>query len=115
MAGASAATIGFGPDLLGAQDTQSNGTNNQMRQNINITDTVFLAAGTYRATTWDYQAGEDASNGATQPVFPFLTLVNGPGDHTVLALGATIDTEPGIQNLVPFGNNESVVCSAEGN
>ncbi|MBT7215824.1 MAG: Ig-like domain-containing protein [Verrucomicrobia bacterium] len=114
MAGASAATIGFGPDLLGAQDTQSNGTNNQMRQNINITDTVFLAAGTYRATTWDYQAGEDASNGATQPVFPFLTLVNGPGDHTVLALGATIDTEPGIQNLVPFGGTDDTFVVPEG-
>ncbi|MBT4799015.1 MAG: Ig-like domain-containing protein [Verrucomicrobia bacterium] len=114
MTGASAVTIGFGPDLLGAQDTQSNGTNNQMRQNINITDTVFLAAGTYRATTWDYQAGEDASNGATQPVFPFLTLVNGPGDHTVLALGATIDTEPGIQNLVPFGGTDDTFVVPEG-
>ncbi|MDB4587461.1 Ig-like domain-containing protein, partial [Akkermansiaceae bacterium] len=114
ITGASAVTIGFGPDLLGAQDTQSNGTNNQMRQNINITDTVFLAAGTYRATTWDYQAGEDASNGATQPVFPFLTLVNGPGDHTVLALGATIDTEPGIQNLVPFGGTDDTFVVPEG-
>ena len=114
MAGASAATIGFGPDLLGVQDTQSNGTNNQMRQNINITDTVFLAAGIYRATTWDYQAGEDASNGATQPVFPFVTLVNGPGNHTVLAFGATIDTEPGIQNLVPFGGTDDTFVVPEG-
>ena len=103
ITGASAVTIGFGPVLTGVQDTQSNGANNQMRQNINITDTVFLDAGTYRATTWDYQAAEDASNGATQPVFPFLTIVNGAADHTVLAFGATIDTEPGIQNLVPFG------------
>jgi hypothetical protein len=103
ITGASAVTIGFGPVLAGAQDTQSDGTTNQMRQNINITDTVFLAAGTYRATTWDYQAAEDATNGATQPVFPFLTIVNGAADHTVLAFGATIDTEPGTQNLVPFG------------
>ena len=85
ITGASAVTIGFGPVLTGVQDTQSNGANNQMRQNINITDTVFLDAGTYRATTWDYQAAEDASNGATQPVFPFLTIVNGAADHTVLA------------------------------
>ncbi|MFT5413461.1 MAG: hypothetical protein ACI9NC_006215, partial [Verrucomicrobiales bacterium] len=103
---ASAVTIGFGPVLTGAQDTQSDGTTNQMRQNINITDTVFLAAGTYRATTWDYQAAADASNGATQPVFPFLTIVNGAANHTVLAFGATIDTEPGTQNVVPFGGTD---------
>ncbi len=53
---ANAVTVGFGPVLNGVQDTQSDGASNQMRQNINITDTVFLAAGTYRATTWDYQA-----------------------------------------------------------
>jgi hypothetical protein len=114
ITGASAVTIGFGPNLTGVQDTQSNGTNNQMRQNINITDTVFLAAGTYRATTWDYQAAEDASNGATQPVFPFLTIVNGAADHTVLAFGATIDTEPGIQNLVPFGGDDDTFVVPDG-
>jgi hypothetical protein len=111
---ASAVTIGFGPVLTGAQDTQSDGTNNQMRQNINITDTVFLDAGTYRAMTWDYQAAADASNGATQPVFPFLTIVNGPADHTVLAFGATIDTEPGIQNLVPFGGADDTFVVPDG-
>ena len=112
---ANAVTIGFGPVLTGAQDTPSNGTNNQMRQNINITDTVVLAAGTYRATTWDYQAAADASNGATQPVFPFLTIVNGPADHTILAFGATIDTEPGTQNLVPFGGaDDTFVIPAGG-
>lgn len=111
---ASAVTIGFGPALTGAQDTQSDGTNNQMRQNINITDTVFLDAGTYRATTWDYQAAADASNGATQPVFPFLTIVNGAADHTVLAFGATIDTEPGIQNLVPFGGGDDTFVVPDG-
>jgi len=112
---ANAVTIGFGPVLTGAQDTASNGTNNQMRQNINITDTVVLAAGTYRATTWDYQAAADASNGATQPVFPFLTIVNGPADHTILAFGATIDTEPGTQNLVPFGGaDDTFVIPAGG-
>jgi|GEM_PF-626002 len=103
---ASAVTIGFGPVLTGEQDTQSDGTTNQMRQNINITDTVFLSAGIYRATTWDYQAADDATNGATQPVFPFLTIVNGAADHTVLAFGATIDTEPGTQNLVSFGGTD---------
>ncbi len=114
ITGAGAVTIGFGPTLTGAQDTQSDGTNNQMRQNINITDTVFLAAGTYRATTWDYQAAEDATNGATQPVFPFLTLVNGPAAHTVLAFGVTIDTEPGIQNLVPFGGTNDTFVVPDG-
>ncbi|MDB4410702.1 Ig-like domain-containing protein, partial [bacterium] len=44
----------------------------------------------------------------------FLTLVNGPGDHTVLALGATIDTEPGIQNLVPFGGTDDTFVVPEG-
>ena len=103
---ASAATIGFGPGLVGVQDTQSNGANNQMRQNINITDTVFLAAGTYQATTWDYQAAADSGTaGVTQGVFPFLTIVNGPANHTVLAFGATIDTDPGTQNGVPFGGS----------
>ncbi|HJM65020.1 MAG TPA: hypothetical protein QGF50_14995, partial [Roseibacillus sp.] len=37
--------IGFGTALNGVQDTQSNGGNNQMRQNINITNTVFLPEG----------------------------------------------------------------------
>jgi hypothetical protein len=100
---ANAVTIGFGPNLTGIQDTQSDGTSNQMRQNINVTDTVFLTEGVYQATTWDYQAAADATNGATQPVFPFLTIVNGPGNHTVLTFGDTIDTLPGVQNLVVFG------------
>ena len=103
---ASAVTIGFGPGLVGVQDTQSNGSNNQMRQNINITDTVFLAAGTYQAVTWDYQAAPDSvTPGVTQGVFPFLTIVNGPANHTVVAFGATIDTDPGTQNGVSFGGS----------
>ena len=53
--------------------------------------------------------------GVTQPVFPFLTIVNGAADHTVLAFGATIDTEPGIQNLVPFGGaDDTFVVPAGG-
>ncbi|MFP6881512.1 MAG: hypothetical protein VCA34_11205, partial [Roseibacillus sp.] len=113
---ASAITIGFGTVLTGVQDTQSNGANNQMRQNINITDTVFLAAGTYHATTWDYQAAADSlTAGVTQGVFPFLTIVNGPANHTVLAFGGTIDTEPGTQNDVPFGgNNDTFTIPAGG-
>ena len=88
LTNANAATIGFGTDLPNpAQDTQSNGTNNQMRQNINTTDTVVLGAGTYQAVSWSYLAAPDATNGATQPVFPFLTIVNGVGDHTVVAYG----------------------------
>ncbi|MDA0814759.1 MAG: Ig-like domain-containing protein, partial [Verrucomicrobia bacterium] len=115
VASASAVTIGFGTALTGGQDTQSDGTTNQMRQNINITDTVFLDPGTYQATTWDYQAAVDATNGATQPVFPFLTIVNGPANHTVVAFGETIDTEPGIQTVVPFGGtNNTFVIPAGG-
>lgn len=101
---ASAVTIGFGPNLVGVQDTQSDGTSNQMRQNINITDTVFLAEGTYTVSTWSYNAGPDSTTpGVTQTVFPFLTIVNGAANHTVLAFGATIDTDEGIQTGVPFG------------
>lgn len=115
ITGAGAVTVGYGPELTGVQDTQSDGTTNQMRQNINITDTVFLAEGVYRATTWDYQAAADATNGATQPVFPFITIVNGLSNHTVVAFGATIDTEPGIQNMVPFGGpNDTFVIGAGG-
>ncbi|MBL48461.1 MAG: hypothetical protein CMP28_05860 [Roseibacillus sp.] len=106
--------IGFGPELVGVVDTASDGFSNQMRQNINITDTVFLEAGTYRAIAWDYNAAPDATNGATQPVFPFLTIVNGPANHTVLAVGETIDTEPGIQLGVPFGGEEDVFTIPEG-
>ncbi len=106
--------IGFGPELVGQVDTPSDGFSNQMRQNINITDTVFLEAGTYQARAWDYNAAPDATNGATQPVFPFLTIVNGPADHTVVAVGETIDTEPGIQLGVPFGGEESVFTIPEG-
>ena len=69
-------TIGYGPELTGVTDTQSNG-NNQMRQNINITDTVFLEAGTYQARSWNYNAAQDSGvAGVTQPVFPFLTIMN---------------------------------------
>lgn len=101
---ASAETIGFGTALPNSeQDTQSDGNSNQMRQNINITDTVVLQPGTYIATSWSYNAAADATNGATQPVFPFLTVVNGPANHTVLAFGATIDTEPGVNSGVAFG------------
>ncbi len=105
---ASAVTIGFGPNVTTpVQDTMSDGTNNQMRQNINITDVVTLGPGTYQAISWDYQAAPDATNGATQPVFPFLTILNGAASHTVLAFGSTIDTEPGIQNLVAFGGTNN--------
>ena len=105
---AGAVTVGFGPGLTGVQDTQSTGSTNQMRQNINVTNTVTLGPGTYRATTWDYVAAPDATNGATQPVFPFLTIVNGPANHTVVAFGATIDTDPGVQNNVPFGGSNNI-------
>jgi hypothetical protein len=105
---AGAVTIGFGTGLNGVQDTQSNG-NNQMRQNINITNTVVLQPGTYQATSWDYLAGADSGTaGVTQPVFPFLTAVNGPANHTVLAYGSTIDTEPGIQSGVAFGGANNI-------
>ena len=115
LSSAYAITVGFGPVLTGVQDTPSDGTTNQMRQNINITNTVFLEPGVYRATTWDYNAAADAINGATQPVFPFLTVVNGPANHTVIAFGETIDTEPGIQNVVPFGGtNDFFVIGGEG-
>ena len=103
---AGAVTVGFGPNLNnGAQDTPAgNSGANQMRQNINITNTVDLAPGVYRATSWSYNAAPDSTvPGVTQPVFPFITRINSPGNHTVLASGATIDTEPGIQNGVAFG------------
>ncbi len=107
-------TIGYGPELTGVTDTQSNG-NNQMRQNINITDTVFLGAGTYQARSWNYNAAPDSGvAGVTQPVFPFLTIMNGPANHTVVAVGETIDTEPGIQWAVPFGGEEAVFTIPEG-
>ena len=104
---AGAVTVGFGPNLNGVQDTPAgNSGANQMRQNINITNTVVLAPGVYRATSWDYNAAPDSTvPGVTQPVFPFITMINSPGNHTVLASGATIDTEPGIQNGVAFGGS----------
>lgn len=111
---ASAVTVGFGPGLVGVQDTQSDGNSNQMRQNINITNTVFLPAGVYQATSWDYQAAADATNGATQPVFPFITQVNGAANHTVLAFGSTIDTDPGTQNGVPFGGSNNIFTIGAG-
>ena len=111
---AGAATVGFGPGLNGVQDTQSNGANNQMRMNINITNTVVLQPGTYQATSWDYLAAPDSGTaGVTQPVFPFLTAMNGIGNHTVLAYGSTIDTEPGVQNGVAFGGTNNVFTLTE--
>ena len=115
IASASAVTVGFGPGLTGSQDTESNGTTNQMRQNINITDTQFLPAGTYQATTWDYQAGPDSQiPGVTSAVFPFITIVNGAANHTVQAFGATINTIGGTQNNVPFGGSNSIFTIGAG-
>ena len=116
LASASAVTIGFGTALPAAvQDTQSNGANNQMRQNINTTDTVVLGAGTYEAVSWSYLAAVDATNGATQPVFPFLTILNGVGSHTVVAFGLTIDTDPGANAGVLFGGvNNTFTIGAGG-
>jgi hypothetical protein len=109
LASANAVTIGFGTALPNPeQDTQSDGTTNQMRQNINTTDTVFLAAGTYQAMSWSYLAAADATNGATQPVFPFLTILNGVGNHTVVAYGLTIDTNPGANAGVSFGGSNDI-------
>ena len=109
-------TIGYGPNLTGVVDTPAgNSSQNQMRQNINITDTVFLEAGTYHAKVWNYNAAADSGvPGVTQPVFPFLTIMNGPGSHTVIAVGETIDTEPGIQWAVPFGGESAVFTIPEG-
>ncbi|MCH2063779.1 MAG: thrombospondin type 3 repeat-containing protein, partial [Roseibacillus sp.] len=109
-------TIGYGPELIGVVDTPAgNSGQNQMRQNINITDTVFLEAGTYQARSWNYNAAPDSGvPGVTQPVFPFLTIVNGPANHTVVAVGETIDTEPGIQWGVPFGGEEAAFTIPEG-
>jgi hypothetical protein len=116
LASASAVTIGFGTALpVPVQDTQSNGTNNQMRQNINTTDTVVLGAGTYQAVSWSYLAAPDsATAGVTQPVFPFLTILNGVGNHTVVAFGLTIDTDPGANAGVLFGgvNNTFTIGAA---
>lgn len=116
LASASAVTIGFGTALPAAvQDTQSDGTSNQMRQNINTTDTVVLGAGTYEAVSWSYLAAVDATNGATQPVFPFLTILNGVGSHTVVAFGLTIDTDPGANAGVLFGGvNNTFTIGAGG-
>ncbi|MDE0861257.1 MAG: PEP-CTERM sorting domain-containing protein [Akkermansiaceae bacterium] len=116
LASASAVTIGFGTALPApAQDTQSDGSNNQMRQNINTTDTVVLGAGTYQAVSWSYLAAPDATNGATQPVFPFLTIFNGVENHTVVAFGLTIDTEPGVNSDVAFGgDNNTFIIGAGG-
>ena len=63
-----------------------------MRRNINTTDTVFLAQGTYQAVSWSYLAADDATNGAPQPVLPFFTILSGVENHTVVAFGLTIDT-----------------------
>lgn len=117
IASANAVTIGFGTALpTPAQDTQSDGSNNQMRQNINVTDTVFLAAGTYQAVSWSYLAAADSvTAGVTQPVFPFITIMNGGGNHTVQAFGLTIDTEPGVNTGVSFGGaNDTFTIGAGG-
>ena len=70
--GTNAATVGVAnvdllPATFASQDTLSNGSNNQMRQNINITNTIFLTEGTYQATSWSYIAAPDSGTpGVTQ-------------------------------------------------
>ncbi len=118
--GTNAATVGVAnvdllPATFAAQDTQSDGSNNQMRQNINITNTIFLTEGTYQATSWSYIAAPDSGTaGVTQPVYPFVTLFAGSGNHTVLAYGDTIDTTGGLQTGVSFGENNTFTIGAGG-
>ncbi len=106
---ADAATIGAGVGILtlpganNAFDTSSDGSNDQSRQNLDETFFVTLPAGTYTATSWQYNAGQTGS------VTPYLAILTGSDSYQIIAVGdlQTITGGFGLDTTVAFGGSSS--------
>lgn len=64
-----------------AVDTPSNGSNDQSRQNVDISYTALLPAGTYGGNVWSYRAGQTGS------VTPYIAVSNGDHSYEIVAVG----------------------------
>ena len=111
-----AQTVGAGTGILALEganntvDTPSNGTNDQSRQNVDISFTATLGPGSYSASTWTYQAGNTGS------VTPYLAFSTGDHSYEIIAVGDQVDiVDEAGQNVdvtVPFGGSSCrLMCS----
>ena len=106
VANANAATVGAGVgilDLAGANnavDTPTDGSNDQSRQNLDISFTATLGAGEWEGTSWTYRAGQVGS------VIPYLAVETGDKVYEIVAVGDQVDIgDDGLDAdvTVPFG------------
>lgn len=102
------ATVGAGIailDLDGANntvDTMSDGTNDQSRQNVDISFTATLQAGEYEGLNWSFRAGTTGS------VTPYLALSTGEHVYEIVAVGDQVDVGAGdidVDMTQPFGGS----------
>lgn len=106
---AGAATIGAGVDILNLAgpnnqvDTPSDGATDQSRQNLDVSFSVTLDAGTYIADTWDYNAGQTGS------VTPYLATRNVAGGYDIIAVGSLVEVSGGfdVDTTVAFGGSDT--------
>ena len=114
---ANAATIGAGVGTLllpgpnNQVDTPSTGANDQSRQNLDQTFFVTLPAGTYTATSWQYNAGQTGS------VTPYLAILTSPDNYQIIAVGAlqTITGGFGVDTTVAFGGSDTFTLGSATN
>ena len=115
IASSNAATIGAGTetlDLAGADntfDTSSDGTNDQSRQNVDISFTATLGPGEYLGTSWSYQAGQTGS------VIPYIARSNGAESFEIVAVGDQVDVDAtglDMDVTLPFGGSGFTLDSA---
>ena len=114
---ANAATIGAGVGTLllpGANnqvDTGTSGSNDQSRQNLDETFFVTLPAGTYTATSWQYNAGQ--AGGVT----PYLAILTSPDNYQIIAVGnlQTITGGFGVDTTVAFGGSDTFTLGSATN
>lgn len=104
-----AATIGAGVGILGQAgannqvDTPSDGSTDQSRQNLDLSFSVTLDAGTYFADTWEYNSGQAGS------VTPYLAVSNGAGGYEMIAVGSLVGVTDGfdVDTTVAFGGSDT--------
>jgi hypothetical protein len=102
-----AQTLGAGTGIpLELVDTANNGP----RINIDEFYTATLNAGTYKATTFSYAAGQDGD------AIPFLASLTGanPNEYQIIALGGTVNiTGTPVTQTVPFGGSDTFTLTGQ--
>ena len=101
-----AETVGPGVAVLaldGANntvDTPSDGSNDQSRQNVDLSYSSMLGAGEYAGGDWSFRAGQTGS------VIPYLAISTGDHAYEILAVGDQVDIDEAgldVDMTVPFG------------